>query len=628
MVIPELKNSKYISGPATYVVNPGDDSTINCDTTNGAITIVLPNILNSGIRPSGKRFYINDYAGTAATNNIIIETFGGNTINSGTSIVMATNSESAECLIVSNTEWLGNLSGDNPSGSGLQFANNGLSVSLGTTVQLGGALIKSSSIDRAGFDLSIIDTVTNSTLLKQFDGAYNTIIGGLPGGNTYSPFQPSNINIFGASNVFDSSFGQAGGIVVIGSAHTFSGSTTDTWIFGDYGDVTDGFLINSFGRQNDFTSSTNILNFGNSNVVTSSANVAIIGFSNLVSSVTDKILIGQNSNYLSIDSNGSVGIGVISPTAQLHIKAANSFSSVFQIQNSIATGNIFETDGSGYTMIAAATIGAISPLTSLYAILNFSNTSGQSQISKYGDDLYLSNKQAQGLNKEDLLIYNNGDSKIRSNLYVGNTIDSSSRLYIVGVDATSAHYAIKSNSSSLANLFSVRNDGEISGGTANSEFSFGNTAFSHISSNNGSFTIGAPLQDSNFRFVINGANYQSIAFQSVYATTPIIGNGASGTSLQVFTTASGNNFTWLSPYNVGINFNGVYYSPTATLDVLGNTSDVSEYALKIKDSTLNNLFSVRNDGLISAPKLPTSSAGLSAGDIWVDTASSNVLKQV
>ena len=95
-------NVKYITGVTQYVVD-GNDGEINVDTSVYAVTIILPNIVNSGYENTEKGFVINDM-GNAGTNNITIVA-AGNTVNSSSSVVISVNSGTAKCSIANKTEW-------------------------------------------------------------------------------------------------------------------------------------------------------------------------------------------------------------------------------------------------------------------------------------------------------------------------------------------------------------------------------------------------------------------------------------------------------------------------------------------------------------------------------------------
>jgi hypothetical protein len=110
-----LKNQKLLTGPLNYVTRDTDDI-LNVDTTLGPVTIVLPNIKNSGYMIRPKTFYINDVGGQASVNNITIEATGGDQINTSSFVIIDKDDGSGSININSRTEWL--LTGDGVSQAG------------------------------------------------------------------------------------------------------------------------------------------------------------------------------------------------------------------------------------------------------------------------------------------------------------------------------------------------------------------------------------------------------------------------------------------------------------------------------------------------------------------------------
>lgn len=97
-------NVKYIpAGVLQYVVD-GNDGEINVDTSSNPVTIILPNIINSGYANTDKGFIINDISSNAATNNITIIAIS-NTVNSLSSVLIQYNGGTAKCSIASMNEW-------------------------------------------------------------------------------------------------------------------------------------------------------------------------------------------------------------------------------------------------------------------------------------------------------------------------------------------------------------------------------------------------------------------------------------------------------------------------------------------------------------------------------------------
>jgi len=105
-------NIRYVSGVTSYNINWADD-VINVDTSLNAVTIYLPSIAQGG---TNKRFYINDYNGNAATNNITIATSGTDVVNGAATKVLSANGVTSELLISGVGEWLANT--DAPSSVG------------------------------------------------------------------------------------------------------------------------------------------------------------------------------------------------------------------------------------------------------------------------------------------------------------------------------------------------------------------------------------------------------------------------------------------------------------------------------------------------------------------------------
>jgi hypothetical protein len=81
-----------VVGPTTYDALVTDFFiSVNC--TAGPVTIVLP-----AAPPANKEFVVKDRLGQAATNNITVQSAGGNTIDTEISYVFSDNFESVDCL--------------------------------------------------------------------------------------------------------------------------------------------------------------------------------------------------------------------------------------------------------------------------------------------------------------------------------------------------------------------------------------------------------------------------------------------------------------------------------------------------------------------------------------------------
>jgi len=94
------------------------DDVINVDTSQGAVTLYLPNIMQGGIMSNPKRFYINDVGGYSATNNIILVGSNNDTTNGAASFSLQVNYSAAEVLFSNQTNWLINSDQTSASGAG------------------------------------------------------------------------------------------------------------------------------------------------------------------------------------------------------------------------------------------------------------------------------------------------------------------------------------------------------------------------------------------------------------------------------------------------------------------------------------------------------------------------------
>lgn len=93
-------NQRYIETAGTHDITMGDDF-INVKTSVGAITLVFPNIRDSGAINTNKVWFVNDVDDMAATNNVTIVAASTNPateLNGGASVVLGTNGFAAEIV--------------------------------------------------------------------------------------------------------------------------------------------------------------------------------------------------------------------------------------------------------------------------------------------------------------------------------------------------------------------------------------------------------------------------------------------------------------------------------------------------------------------------------------------------
>jgi len=152
-------NQRYINTAGSHDITMNDDY-INVSTSVGAITLVFPNIRDSGAIPTNKVWFVNDVDDMAATNNVTIvasDTSPVTELNGGSSVVLDTDGFSAEIVpsgyynyMVNSGISEGGMTGSGtlnyvakftPSGTVLgnsQLFDNGSSVGLGTTTPTAG----------------------------------------------------------------------------------------------------------------------------------------------------------------------------------------------------------------------------------------------------------------------------------------------------------------------------------------------------------------------------------------------------------------------------------------------------------------------------------------------------------
>lgn len=290
------KNIKYISNVSAYVVDASDDI-INVDTSLSEVTVILPNIPNSGLILFPKVFYINDATQNASVNNIII--IGANTtVNSGQDTRIFIDGGSAQAYIANINEY--NVAVDGASGGGtVTGADNGLSLNV-NTIELGGTLITPTNIATDSTNrLDITDSFGYAFSTRDANGNW-----GLATNSTNTGSQYVNDYISGNNSYNNSLI-----VVNFGSEKTFT-NAIDCWSFGDYGNFENSSQTFSFGRTailtytsasftigDDLTidSSSGIFCIGSTNTILSNTNTSTIGLLNYIDNATNSFILGNNN---------------------------------------------------------------------------------------------------------------------------------------------------------------------------------------------------------------------------------------------------------------------------------------------------------------------------------------------
>ena len=202
----------------------------------------------------------------------------------------------------------------------------------------------------------------------------------------------------------------------------------------------------------------------------------------------------------------------------------------------------------------------------------------------------------------DIPIYTNGVKNgvfdKNGNFGFGISTSLTARLHVKGISSTSSDYALKVDNSSNSSLLYVRNDGSVGiGGT--SIYSNYKLQLIISSANDGLQIIGGGVGTATLTTDTDGTSGSLKLYNSALGFNAVVFNNNSNSYI-------------ITPYNFGFGIS----SPTAKLHVKGISSTSSDYALKVDNSSNSSLFNVRNDGVILANNLPTSSTGLPSGAIW------------
>jgi hypothetical protein len=319
--------------------------------------------------------------------------------------------------------------------------------------------------------------------------------------------------------------------------------------------------------------------------------------------------------YAKNDGGITINSATLSQANLLNILAKDAFNASVVLRDSTDSYNIMELKGDGYSVFRAITINA-----PLYPSLNLTNGTNTHTIQNSGGDLYVS---AGG--SDNLILYSTGSALLKGNLFVGNSVVSDSRLYVKGVDSTSANYALKVDSSTV-NILSISNNGFSGFGTASP------AAQVHIERPNdgqyllkvtsdGNTTLSSRLASFDTTALshtfdgIGGGSYTFIADANptlIWNTRALGETLTIGGSIPTLSTTRPTLVIDAPLVGVGIS----YPATTAKLHVKANDSLDSSYALKI-DNTTSNILTVRNDG-VSYVKPVSASSSVSLGGTFYD----------
>lgn len=194
---------------------------------------------------------------------------------------------------------------------------------------------------------------------------------------------------------------------------------------------------------------------------------------------------------------------------------------------------------------------------------------------------------------------------------------STASLHVRGLDATGGNYAIKIENIAANNLYSASNNGINSWNTYFDGIGTGIANFMYTTS------AGGILQ-----------NFESVNGFSMIFTEATVNKGAfqnAGGFCQIssqfrFTLKDNGNISklWMDGTTGYTGIGAAYFTANAQMHIQGESATAANYAQIVENNLGTVLLSLRNDGRASMPSIQTGNAGLSTGDLYVDTAA-NIL---
>ncbi len=326
-------NQRYINTAGSHDITMNDDY-INVSTSVGAITLVFPNIRDSGAIPTNKVWFVNDVDDMAATNNVTIvasDTSPVTELNGGTSVVLDTNGFSAEIVPSGYYNYMvnsgisdGGMTGSGtlnyvakftPSGTVLgnsQLFDNGSSVGLGTILP---------SADTK-FHIKGIDNTSNNFSLK---------IDGLASNTPLLYVRNDGLSTFNSQAAISAQYGSIAQFTKDPSVFPTT-QLADIGIgFGTTNFLRMGIWGNYTGISSDYTSKATF-SIGNLTTFKGMSFVLPSGVSEGFEFNIDDFSIGNASTALYINTSKNVGIGTRTLTARLQVQGIDATSSNFALK--------------------------------------------------------------------------------------------------------------------------------------------------------------------------------------------------------------------------------------------------------------------------------------------------------
>jgi hypothetical protein len=303
------------------------------------------------------------------------------------------------------------------------------------------------------------------------------------------------------------------------------------------------------------------------------------------------------------DNGTNVGIGTITPTSKLQIVGTDSTSSNYalKIDNS-ASSPLLYVRNDGYFNAGNDNLVSYDTVSSVFI--------GSAKYKELNIGIF-------GIVNAIKISHNNQDTTINTYTTIGGStrgnVGNSARVGISGDGTLGVNY--------LGFAYDGNNGNTIYGlGIQNPLYNQTIRLYMNPSQFGVLPTSPTLLQNNTWAIGI-GTNAISTHRMVISDGLKLISTPYNTTSFDIQTTGGTSLFNVQNDGNVGIGTS----SPTAKLQIVGSDSISSNYALKVDNSASSPLFYVRNDGVILANNLPTSSAGLPSGAIWNNSGVLNIV---
>lgn len=451
-------NVKYIPAGTTQYIVDGNDGQINVDTSVSAVTIVLPNIINSGYANTDKGFIINDISNNAATNNITIVA-SNNTTNSQSSVLISVNGGTAKCSIASLNEWFV-ITEPTTSGMSGNLTANYIPKAV-TSSTLGNSVIYQNG---SNIGINTTNPLTKLTVSANDQSAlissvrYETV-GSSPAGIVSLRARGTDllptalltgdeIATFAAVGYYGAGFGTTGDAnFIFYAAENFTLTNRGTSCKVGTTPLGTSSVVYNFGINSEGNVSIGITSLN------PTARVQIKGVDATSSNYALKVDNSASSPLMYVRNDGNVGFGESNPLGTVSILTKDDLITSFgiKLRQNVTGNDLFTIKGNGDSSFTAHTkigIGTDAASNSRMALQGVSGAAATDNI---------------------LIVYPFGAATIpfiiknNSNVGIGKQNQTpTARLHVEGIDTADTNYALKVDDSASLPLIYVRNDGLVS----------------------------------------------------------------------------------------------------------------------------------------------------------------------